>query len=586
VSQPVPSLRVFLDLLRTRGEVADVRVPVDPRLETAEIHRRVIAAGGPALLFHRPQGAAFPLVSNLFGTLGRVEAAFGDRPKAFVERAVAALEETTSPSLGTLFRMRGLVGQALRIGLKRKRSGPVTEVEERPDLSTFPVTTSWHGDGGPFFTLPLVYTEHPETKKHNLGMYRMQVHDAQTTGMHFQIHKGGGFHLHAAERAGRDLPATVFLGGPPALILAAIAPLPEDAPELLLASLLLGTRLPVVKGRAPHPLVAECEIALVGRVLANERRPEGPFGDHYGYDSLRHDYPVFAVDKVFRRRDAILPATVVGRPRQEDFHIGDFLQDLLSPLFPVVMPSVKQLWSYGETGFHSLAAARVKARYPREAVATGLRILGEGQLSLTKCLLLTDADVDLKDFRAVFEAWLARCDFARDVLVLGETAMDTLDYTGPMVNKGSKALFLGLGEPRRTLPKTFDGDLPPGIAGARPFVPGCLVLAGKPYVEFEDQPDRVAREEAFRDWPLLVLVDDLVEATASTELFLWTLFTRFEPAGDLFARGMHTERFHTALEPPLVFDARMRPSYPPVLEVDDATKERVDRRWDEYGISV
>lgn len=586
VSQPVSNLRVYLDLLRRRGEVADIRVEVDPHLETAEIHRRVIAAGGPALLFHRPRGAAHRLVTNLFGTLGRVEAAFGDRPKAFVERAVAALEETTSPSLGMLFRMRGLIGQALRIGLKTKRSGPVTEVEEQPDLSAFPVTKTWHGDGGPFFTLPLVYTQHPQTKKHNLGMYRMQVHDARTTGMHFQIHKGGGFHLHAAERLGEDLPATVFLGGPPALILAAIAPLPEDAPELLLASLLLGKRLPVVKGRAPHPLVAECEIALVGRVLANERRPEGPFGDHYGYDSLQHDYPVFAVDKVFRRKDAILPATVVGRPRQEDFHIGDYLQDLLSPLFPVVMPAVQELWSYGETGFHSLAAARVKARYPREAVATGLRILGEGQLSLTKCLLLTDADVDLNDFREVFQAWLARCDFARDVLVLGETAMDTLDYTGPMVNKGSKALFLGLGEPRRTLPTAFEGDLPPGVADARVFVPGCLVLAGKPFVEHEDQPQHVAREAAFRDWPLLVLVDDLVEATASTELFLWTLFTRFEPAGDLFARGMHTKRFHTALEAPLVFDARMRPSYPPVLEVDDATKELVDRRWDEYGIEL
>lgn len=586
MSAPVRNLRVFLDLLRKRGEVADVRVEVDPCLETAEIHRRVIAAGGPALLFHRPRGSACPLVTNLFGTLGRVEAAFGDRPRAFVERAVAALDAASSPSLRTLWSMRGWVGQAMRIGLKPRRHGPVTEVVEEPDLSAFPVTTSWHGDGGPFFTLPLVYTEHPLTKKHNLGMYRMQVHDARTTGMHFQIHKGGGFHLHAAEQAGLDLPATVFLGGPPALILAAIAPLPEDAPELLLASLLLGKRLPVVEGRGPHPLVAECEIALVGRVLGGERRPEGPFGDHYGYDSLRHPYPVFVVDEVFRRKDAILPATVVGRPRQEDFHIGEFLQDLLSPLFPVVMPSVRELWSYGETGFHSLAAARVKVRYPREAVATGLRILGEGQLSLTKCLLLTDADVDLRDFRAVFEAWLARSDFAHDVLVLGETAMDTLDYTGPTVNRGSKALFLGLGEPRRSLPTTFDGPLPAGVEGARVFVPGCLVLAGRPFVEFEDQPEHVAREDAFSDWPLLVLVDDLEEATASTGLFLWTLFTRFEPAGDLCARGMHTQRFHTALEPPLVFDARMRPTYPPVLEVDDATRELVDRRWDEYGIAA
>ncbi len=356
-------------------------------------------------------------------------------------------------------------------------------------------------------------------------------------------------------------------------------------PELLLASLLLGERLPVVRGRGPHPLIAESELALVGRVKAGLRRPEGPFGDHYGYDSLQHDYPVFAVDKVFRRRDAILPATVVGRPRQEDFFIGDYLQDLLSPLFPLVMPSVKELWSYGETGFHSLAAARVKDRYPREALVSGLRILGEGQLSLTKCLILTDRDVDLTDFRAVLTTWLERCDFARDILVLGETAMDTLDYTGPMVNRGSKALFLGLGEKRRTLPTTFEGELPAGIIAARPFVPGCLVLAAKPWIEYEDQASAVARAEVFADWPLLILVDDLAEATASEELFLWTVFTRFEPAGDLQARTMRTERFHVALEAPIVFDARMRPSYPPVLEVDDATRELVDRRWNEYGIS-
>jgi UbiD family decarboxylase len=588
VSRPVPDLRAFLDLLRTRGQVAEIDVPVDPRLEAPEIHRRVIAAGGPALLFRRPAGASFPLVTNLFGTEERTWLAFGTRPRDFIARLVEAAHTLTSPSLGTLWRMRGLALEGLRIGLKRRRRGPVTEVEEAPDLARLPATTSWHSDGGPFFTLPLVYTQHPRTGKHNLGMYRMQVHSADETGMHFQIHKGGGFHFHEAEREGEDLPATVFLGGPPALILAAIAPLPEDVPELLLGSLLLGQRLPVVRGRGNgvHPLVATAEFAFQGRVLARERRPEGPFGDHYGYNSLVHDYPVFHVDRVFRRRDAVFPATVVGRPRQEDFFIGDLLQDLLSPLFPLVMPSVKGIWAYGETGFHSLAAARVTDRYPREAIVSGLRILGEGQLSLTKCLILTDRDVDLRDFRQVLATWLARCDFENDVIVLGNTAMDTLDYTGPMVNRGSKALFLGVGEPRRTLPTTFAGALPAGIVAARPFAPGCLVLSGKPWVEDPEQGERVARAPSLADWPLLVLVDDLAEATSSTELFLWTVFTRFEPAGCITAREMRAQRFHTALVPPVVFDARMRPTYPEVLEVDEATKALVDRRWDEYGIRL
>ncbi|MFM8979489.1 MAG: UbiD family decarboxylase [Planctomycetia bacterium] len=585
-SHGLPDLRAFLDLLRARGEVCEVTAEVDARLEVAEIHRRVIAARGPVLLFRNVKGASFPLVTNLFGTPERVSLAFGDRPKRFLQDLVHAAETLVPPSLGKLWQARGLAWQALKVGTKGVRRGPVTEVEEAPDLARLPATTSWHGDGGPFFTLPLVSTAHPVSSKPNLGMYRMHIHGPDRTGMHFQIGKGGGYHLREAERLGQDLPCTVFLGGPPALILAAIAPLPEDVPEILLASLVLGSRLPVVRGRGPHPIPAGCELALVGRVRAGVREPEGPFGDHYGYNSLRHDYPVFQVERVLRRKDAILPATVVGRPRQEDFFLGDYLQDLLSPLFPLVMPTVRQLWSYGETGFHSLSAAVVKDRYPREALVSALRILGEGQLSLTKVLFLTDREVDLKDFRGLLVTLLERMDFATDVVVLGHTAMDTLDYAGPMVNKGSKMVWMGLGAPRRTLPTRFEGSLPPGVAGARPFCPGCLVVAAKPVVEDVDAAERLAQEPAFAGWPLVVLVDDLEEATRSEELFLWTWFTRFDPARDLVARHTQLARFHASLTPPLVVDARMAPSYPEVLEVDAATRTQVDRRWDQYGIRL
>ncbi|MFM8386349.1 MAG: UbiD family decarboxylase [Planctomycetia bacterium] len=585
-SDTIPDLRAFLDRLRARGEVCEVTAEVDARLEVAEIHRRVIAARGPVLLFRNVKGASFPLVTNLFGTPERVALAFGDRPKRFLQDLVHAAETLVPPSLGALWKARGLAWQALKVGTKGVRRGPVTEVDEAPDLSRLPATTSWHGDGGPFFTLPLVCTSHPESGKPNLGMYRMHIHGPDRTGMHFQIGKGGGYHLREAERLGKDLPCTVFLGGPPALILAAIAPLPEDVPEMLLASLVLGSRLPVVRGRGPHAVPAGCELALVGRVLAGVREPEGPFGDHYGYNSLRHDYPVFKVDRVLRRKDMILPATVVGRPRQEDFFLGDYLQELLSPLFPLVMPTVRRLWSYGETGFHSLSAAVVKDRYPREALVSGLRILGEGQLSLTKVLFLTDRDVDLKDFRGLLVTLLERMDFRTDVVVLGHTAMDTLDYAGPMVNKGSKMVWMGLGEKRRSLPTDFTGTLPPGVAGARAFCPGCLVVAGKPVVEDPDAAERLAREPAFAPWPLVLLVDDLEEATRSEELFLWTWFTRFDPARDLLAREVRCEDLHAQLTPPLVVDARMAPSYPEVLEVDAATKALVDRRWDQYGIRL
>ena len=344
-SGPFRDLRSYLDALRARGDLHEVTAEVDPRCEIPEIHRRVIAAGGPALLFRRPRGADFPVVTNLFGTPERVSLAFGARPKQFLERLVEAAEKLVPPTLGKLWGFRDLAAPALRIGMKSVASGPVCEVEEAPRLDRMPCLTGWATDGGPFVTLPLVQTTHPTSGKPNLGMYRLQVHGPAETGLHFQIHKGGGFHLHEAERLGRALPVTFFLGGPPALMLAAIAPLPEDVPELLLASLVLGERLRRVEGRGPHPLVADCEFALVGESPPGVRKPEGPFGDHYGYDSLVHDYPVFQVKKVFRRRDAIFPATCVGRPRQEDFYIGDYLQDLLSPLFPLVMPAVRKLWS-------------------------------------------------------------------------------------------------------------------------------------------------------------------------------------------------------------------------------------------------
>jgi len=260
--KPIRNLRQYLDLLRARGELAEIRVRVDPRLEIAEIHRRVIARGGPALLFRDPAGAAFPVVTNLFGTKARVDLAFGSRPREFVERLVEAAERIVPPTLGKLWGYRDLALAGLKVGTRNVDDGPVCEVAEEPRLDRLPALTSWHSDGGPFLTLPLVHTESPESGKPNLGMYRMQIHGPAETGMHFQIGKGGGFHFHAAEKAGRNLPATVFLGGPPALILAAIAPLPEDVPEVLLASLVLGERLPRVTGKGPHPLVAECEFAI------------------------------------------------------------------------------------------------------------------------------------------------------------------------------------------------------------------------------------------------------------------------------------------------------------------------------------
>jgi UbiD family decarboxylase len=579
-----PDLRAFISHLRRDGDIAVVEAPVDPRLEAAEIHRRVIAAGGPALLFTRPKGSDFPLATNLFGTLRRAETAFGRRPMRLVRRAVEFVQSSIPPNVASLWSARDLMVAGLRLGTRRAMSCPVRQVETRDvDLGRLPVITSWPEDGGPFLTLPLVYTEDPDGAGHNLGIYRMQVHDRRTTGMHWQIGKGGGFHHARAAARGEDLPVTVFVGGPPALILAAVAPLPENVPELVLASLLAGRRLRRCDGPGAHSLLADAEFALSGVVPADERRPEGPFGDHYGYYSLRHDYPVFRVGHLAHRRDAVYPATVVGKPRQEDFFIGDLLQDLLSPLFPLVMPTVESLWSYGETGYHSLAAAVVRQRYRREAMTSAFRILGEGQLGLTKFLLVTDRRIDLRDFRHTLEHILERTRPETDLYVFSNVSMDTLDYTGPEVNMGSKGVLLGLGDPVRELPGEFSApELPVGVGEVSVFCRGCLVVGGPKYRDEPGAPSRLAGHPAFAEWPLVVLTDEPARAAASPINFLWTTFTRFEPAADIYAAATEVKRHHLSFTSPIVIDARIKPPYPDELFCDPETADLVTRRWTEY----
>jgi UbiD family decarboxylase len=579
---PILNLHDFLDILKKNDLLLVIDAEVDPYLEIAEIHRRVIARQGPALLFTRVRGSSFPVVTNLFGTNKRLELAFGNRPLDFVRDLVELVEHLMPPKISTLWQARSFLGQGIKVGLKTVRNAPVMECCRQPArLTELPMLTSWHSDGGAFVTLPLVYTEHPDGLGHNLGMYRIQRYDDTTTGIHWQIHKGGGFHYHAAEQKNQPLPMTLYIGGPPALMLAAIAPLPENIPELMLASLLQGKNLGMAADpKGGHRLVAETEFAVKGIVPPHLRRPEGPFGDHYGYNSLQHDYPVFQTSHLYHRKNAIYPATVVGRPKQEDYFIGDFLQELLSPLFPLVMGGVKQLKTFSETGFHCLAAARVANRYPREAFASGLRILGEGQLSLTKFLLLTDGGIDVSDFPKLWQHILERIEWDRDLFIFANVSQDTLDYTGPSVNKGSKAMMMGLGkEKQRDLPREFTGSLPDGCRRPVPFLPGTLVVQGKSYDDDPVQAAKLAGFPGVADWPVILLVDSSRGATLNLQEFLWTFFTRFEPAADIHGAAETTHRFHVGLKPPVIFDCRLKPWYTDVLEVDPDTKTLVDGKF-------
>lgn len=580
------NLRSFMEQLRQHGQLIEIDAPVDPNLELAEIHRRVIQEEGPALLFTNVKGKTFPVVTNLFGTAERVDMAFGPKPETIVKDLVHGLDKLMPPSLSGLWELRSPLLEVMRTGTKTVSQGqaPVTQVSTTEvDMTALPALTSWHLDGGPFVTLPLVYTEHPETKQHNLGMYRIQIYDKNTTGMHWQIHKGGGFHYYEAEKQNRSLPVSLTIGGPPALILSAISPLPEMVPELVFASLVMGDKLKMVEvPNHPHRIVADAEFVFAGEVPPHVRRPEGPFGDHFGYYSLTHDFPVFQVKQMFRRKDAIYPATVVGKPRQEDYYIGEYLQRLLSPLFPVVMPGVKAIWAYCETGVHALAGAIVRESYYKEAMAHAFRIMGEGQLTLTKFLMVTDVPCDLANFRNFMEIVLARFQPERDLLIVNDTSGDTLDYTGRKFNHGSKGIMLGIGDPVRELPKEYKGEGIPNTSRIQPFCGGCLVISGP---SFEENPQFGGEilpyvNEHCKEWPMICIVDDASIANDQSQ-FLWTVFTRFDPAHDLYAKAT-ISRNKIRYEGPLVVDARMKPFYPDEVETHPDIAKLVDQRWKEY----
>jgi UbiD family decarboxylase len=577
------NLRSYLEFLKREGELHVIDEAVDPHLELAEIQRRVVARGGPALLFSRVKGTQFPVTTNLFGTRRRIEMAFGEEPSRFVRRVMEALEWMKTPSLAGLWQFRDLARNALSLGTRTRGGGPVLErAMDPPQLRTLPRIKSWPDDGGAFLTLPLVYTEHPETGLSNLGMYRMQIYDDRTTGMHFQIHRGIGFHYHEAEKRGQALPANVFLGGPPGLILSAIAPLPENIPELVLASLLAGSKIPVVRKAevSPLPLIAEAEFALVGSIPPSERKDEGPFGDHYGYYSLCHPFPVFEIAKIYHRRDAIFPATVVGRPRQEDHYICEYLQELFSPVYPLVMNGVRDVWAYDDAGVHPLAAAIVRERYPKEAFMAGLRILGEGQLSLTKFLMITDTPQPLRQFRPLLRHILERADFRTDLFVFSPVSQDTLDYTSGKLNEGSKAILMGLGDSRFRLQEAPVSELKhPGFRKQQVFAPGLLVVEGPRWRENDPSIGLLLEEAAIEPFRIVCLADDAGECVRDDQSFLWTVFTRFEPAADIHAKQCRLDRFHARLSAPIVIDCRLKPWFPPTVEPLPETVARVDALW-------
>lgn len=595
LQQCVADLELSRQLVRIDAEI-------DPRLEMAEIQRRVYQAQGPALLFTRVKGCRFPMLGNLFGTLDRTRFLFRDSLEAV--RHLVELKIDPSQLARRPWRYRDVPQTLWTMWVRKVRKGPVSECQTT--LDQLPPLQSWPRDGGPFITLPQVYTEHPDQPgfaKSNLGMYRVQISGNdylpnREVGLHYQIHRSIGVHHAAAIRRGEKLKVNIFVGGPPAMTLSAVMPLPEGLSELLFAAALgrRGIRMICEPGRLP--VWADADFCISGTIDPRKTKPEGPFGDHLGYYSLAHDFPVLEVDRVWHRKDAIWPFTVVGRPPQEDTAFGEIIHEITGPIIPTVLAGVKGVHAVDAAGVHPLLLAIGSERYvpyaaerrPQELLTIANAILGQGQLSLAKYLWIIaqeDApELDIHHIDEFFRHVLERVDWQRDLHFQTRTTIDTLDYSGSGFNEGSKLVVAAAGLKRRELPIEVTGDLrlPPGFPGAKVCLPGVLAVQAPRYVPDSNGVDPAVESfcGAFRAsdpinaFPLIVLVDDCEFAARTLNNWLWVTFTRSNPAADISGIEASTVQKHWGCRGSLVIDARIKPHHAPPLVEDPAVVRRVE----------
>jgi 4-hydroxy-3-polyprenylbenzoate decarboxylase len=581
-----------------------IRDEVDPNLEMAEIQRQVYAQKGPAIFFERVKGSPFPALSNLFGTMERAKYIF----RKSWEGSRTAIQIKADP-VGALRNFKNL-WRAPLVGLhslpKRSWNAPVLEFETTIDQ--IPQIKSWPMDGGSFITLPQVYSENPDkpgVMNSNIGMYRVQLNGNDYTpnkevGLHYQIHRGLGVHHTAAIKKGVPLGVAIFVGGPPAHTVAAVMPLPEGLSEVVFAGMLAGRRFRhkeyEIPGFPTWRVASDADFCILGTIDGTSTKPEGPFGDHLGYYSLTHNFPVMRVHKVFHRKDPIWHFTVVGRPPQEDTTFGQVIHELTKPMVPVSIPGVKALHAVDSAGVHPLLFALGSERYapfleagPQELLTQSNAILGFNQASLAKYLMIADCadepSLDINDEAAFLGHVLERVDWSRDLHFQTKTTMDTLDYSGSGLNQGSKVVIAARGKARRKLASTIPADvrLPTRFSGAQMVIPGVAVVQGPKFLTYE------AAQQEFRPWslgefkfsaavPLMVVVDDANFAAKNLHNFLWVTFTRSQPSHDIYGVQETIENKHWMCQETLIIDARIKPHHAPPLHEDPEVMERVRQK--------
>jgi len=586
--------------LEKHGHLVRIREEVDPYLEMAAIHMRIHEQGGPALLFENVKGSRFRAVSNIFGTLERSKFVFRHTWEAV--QSVMTLRNDPMKGLKSPLKHMG-TGLAAWKAMPLKKSGSLPVSAQQIRISDLPLIHHWPDDGGAFITLPQVYSEDldkPGIMNSNLGMYRIQLngneyeHDREV-GLHYQIHRGIGIHQDKANKQGVPLKVSCFVGGPPAHTLSAVMPLPEGMSEITFAGLLAGRRFRYSYADG-FCISNDADFVITGEVYPGDNKPEGPFGDHLGYYSLTHPFPVMKVHKVYAKPNAIWPFTVVGRPPQEDTAFGELIHELTGGAIRKEIPGVKEVHAIDAAGVHPLLFAIGSERYtpyqqvkqPAEILTLANRILGTGQLSLAKYLFITAEEKEPLDIRHIphfLTYMLERMDLRRDIHFYTNTTIDTLDYSGTGLNSGSKVVFAAVGDKKRELCR----DVPELVKDLRGFVnprlvmPGIVAIQGSSFIDYaEAQKELQHLNEVIQakgndpSCPMIILCDDSTFMSATINNFLWATFTRSNPSHDIYGVNSYYENKHWGCDT-VIIDARIKPHQAPPLIPDRAVEKSIDR---------
>lgn len=602
------SLRDCVNDLEKHGHLIRIKEEVDPYLEMAALQMRVFDAEGPALYFENIKGSSFPAVSNLFGTLARSKFMFRDT----LDHIKKLVDVKMDPTAVLKNPLKYIGSSAVALGAlpwKKRANAPI--LYGKTSISKLPQIVNWPMDGGAFVTMPQVYTEDiskPGIMKANLGMYRIQLSGNEyiqdkEIGLHYQLHRGIGVHQQKANELGRPLQVSIFVGGPPSHPLSAVMPLPEGLSEMIFAGALGNRRFRYFYDEEGFCISADADFVITGTVYPNENKPEGPFGDHIGYYSLVHPFPLMKVHNVYHKKDPIWSFTVVGRPPQEDTSFGALIHEITGSAIPQEINGLKAVHAVDPAGVHPLLFAIGRESYtpyqtvdrPQEILTIANQILGKNQLSLAKYLFIAatndNPDLDIHNIEQFFTHILERIDFSRDLHFQTNTTIDTLDYTGDGLNAGSKVVLAAAGPKKISLARELPArlDLPLPFNKAKLALPGILVVEGSKFISYANEAKVIdtwteaAKNIDFDGIKMIVLVEDVAFTAANENNFVWETFTKSNPAYDIYGIRAFTRFKHWGCEGPLIIDARRKPHHAPDLIKDEAVERRIDRFFAKGG---